>query len=100
MPTKSTQSSSEGIINHYGAVRIRAVGSASLQLTLYSPSETKESVLRPLVLQSATDKEMNRLSNFTQQRAKLEIRTTEIGEIFNINKIIIFVKPTAKSYPE
>ena len=90
----------EEVINHYGAVRLRATGSASLKLKLYSLDEVKQSTLTPIILSSSNNIEPNRLSNFTQQRAKLEIRTTEINESFLISKIIIFIKPTAKSWPE
>ncbi len=92
--------SDEGIINHYGAVRLRVNGSASLQMTLFSLDETQSNVLVPVPLQSLTNVEPNRLSNFTQQRAKLQIKTTGLGETFQISKIIIFVKPVAKSFPE
>ena len=100
--TKSTfaRSANEEVINHYGAVRLRVNGSASLKLKLYSKDEVKSSTLLPLTLSSLTNVEPNRLSNFTQQRAKLEIRTTEVDETFQICKIIVFVKPVAKSYPE
>jgi len=92
MAKKSSAGKGEEVINHYGAVRLRVNGSASLQLTLYS--------LAPITIQSTTNIEPNRLSNFTQQRAKLQIKTTAIGETFLISKIIVFVKPVAKSYPE
>ena len=90
----------EEVINHYGAVRMHVNGSASLKLALFSLDDVKSSTLLPLVLQAKTNIEPNRLSNFTQQKATLEVRTTEIDEIFEISKIIVFVKPVAKSYPE
>jgi hypothetical protein len=94
------KSSNEEVINHYGAVRLRVNGSANLLLKLISLDEVKMRVLLPLVLQSKTYKEPTRLANFTQQRAKLEVRVTEINETFHISKIILFVRPVAKSYPE
>ena len=72
----------EEVINHYGAVRLRAVGSASMNLTLFSLDEVKQTTLLPLTLQVRNNIERNRISNFTQQRAKLELRTTEINEYF------------------
>ncbi len=100
MKLASRASSGEELINHYGAVRLRAKGSASLKLKLLSLDETKISNLLALTLQPTTNIEPNRLSNFTQQRAKLELRTTEINETFQISKVIVFVRPVAKSYPE
>ncbi len=93
-------SSAEEIVNHYGAVRLRVNGSASLQMTLFSLDEVQSNVLLPLTLSSITNIEPNRLSNFTQQRAKLQIKTTGLGETFQISKIIVFAKPVAKSFPE
>lgn len=90
----------EEVINHYGAIRLHVTGSASLKPTLFSLDEVKQFVLLPLTIQSKTNIEPNRLSNFTQQKAKLELRTTEINETFQISKVIVFVKPVAKSYPE
>jgi hypothetical protein len=90
----------EEVINHYGAVRLRVNGSAQLQMSLLSLDAVQQNVLVPIPLQSLTAVEPNRLSNFTQQRARLEIRTTNINETFVISKIIIFVKPVAKSWPE
>src|SRR5438874_1158272 len=98
MATK--KSSGEEVINHFGAARLRVNGSASLLLKLFSLDETKSSTLLPLTLDTSTNVEPNRISNFTQQRAKLELRTTEINEFFEISKIIVFVRPVAKSYPE
>jgi hypothetical protein len=100
MPSANSSRSNEEIINHYGAVRLRIVGSANLRLTLYSLDEVKVLPLIAVPLQSKTNIEPNRLSNFTQQRAKLELRITEINETFQCSKIIVFVKPVAKSYPQ
>jgi hypothetical protein len=93
-------SGGEEVINHYGAVRLRVNGSANLQLSLFSLDKTLQNILIPVPCQSLTAVEPNRLSNFTQQRAKLMIRTTEINETFQVSKIIVFVKPVAKSWPE
>ncbi len=100
--TKSNfaKSVNEEVINHYGAVRLRVKGSANLLLKLFSLDEVKQTTLLPVPILAKNNIEPNRLSNFTQQRAKLEIRTIEINETFQISKIIVFVRPTAKSYPE
>jgi hypothetical protein len=90
----------EEVINHYGAVRLRVKGTAQLQLTLLSLDETQANVLVPIQINSLTNIEPNRLANFTQQRAKLQIAVTNINENFIISKIIVFIKPVAKSWPE
>lgn len=98
MPTKTTPN--EQLINHYGAIRLRVTGSANLQMTLLSLDETESFVMTPLPIQTVTAVEPNRLSNFTQQRAKLLIQTTEINENFLISRIVIFTVPVANSWPE
>lgn len=101
MPKSSfSNTSNEEVINHYGAIRLRVNGSASIRPTLFSLDEIKQNALVAITIEEKTNKEPNRLANFTQQRAKLELRTTEINEVFQISKIIIFAKPVAKSYPE
>ena len=92
--------SSEEIINHFGAVRLRVKGSSSLRAAFYSLDEIFYAKMLAFPVVSATNVEPNRLGNMTQQRAKLELRTTEIDETFQISKIIVFIKPTAKSFPE
>lgn len=87
-------------IIHFGSVRLRVVGSGNLDLTLISLSETETQDLTPVVMSSATNRLPNVLSNFMQQRAQLEIYTDEIDEVFQIDKVIIYIKPTFTSYPQ
>ena len=90
----------EEVINHFGLVRFRIFGSANLKMTLFSLDETKYFSLLALAIKAKNNIEPTQLSNFTQQRAKLEIRTTEINETFQISKAIVYVRPVAKSYPQ
>lgn len=90
----------EGLINHFGIIRLRLNGLGNLRLRLLSLDEVKKKTLLPLVMSSLTNKEPTRLANFTQQRAQLEVRTIEIDETFKISKVIIFIKPVATSYPQ
>lgn len=87
------------IINHFGLVRLRLNGSGLLQLSLFSLDDVKVNVLLPLDMDTLTNIEPTRLSNFTQQRAYLDLRVTEINETFTISKIIVFTKPVAASFP-
>lgn len=95
----SSSSSSEEVINHYGAIRLRMTGTGNLKPTLYSFDKVKvlPLVAMPMVLK--TNIEPTRLSNFTEQKARLELRITELNETFKVSKIIVFAKPVAKSYP-
>jgi len=87
-------------IIHYGAVRIRVTGSGDLKLKLISLGDVHEKVITPIEMEDPTYKLPNQLTNFKQQRARLRLETTEIDEVFLIDKIIIYVKPVATGYPQ
>ena len=87
-------------ITHYGAVRVRVVGTGNLRLRLNSLSVTEIQELTPIPMQAATNRIPNVLSNFLQQRAQLRIYTNEIDEVFQIDKVIIYTKPIFTSYPQ
>jgi hypothetical protein len=93
------RSSDEMLVNHFGFTRIRLTGSGLLHQRLQSLGEVREFVMVPLVMASPTDIEPTRLANFTQQRASLEGKTTQINEVFEISKIVVFSKQVATSYP-
>lgn len=90
---------SENIL-HFGLVRLRVVGQGNLELFLRSLDNVRSVQLADLSLQATNNIEPTRLSNFTEQRAQLEGKTVNIGENFNISKIIIFVRPVGTSYPQ
>jgi hypothetical protein len=87
------------MILNFNAVRVRALGSGSLRLSLLGLSEVKTKTLLPLTLSTSSDKELTRIANFNGERAQLEIRTTGINEQFKISRITVFVKPIFTSYP-
>jgi hypothetical protein len=94
------KSVNEEVVNHYGAIRLHATGSASLVPTLLSLDGIYSFQLQSMDLQPRSNIVINKLSNFIQQEAQLELRTININETFQCNKIILFVRPVAKSYPE
>ena len=49
---------------------------------------------------ASTNIEPVSLANFTDQRAQIEFKTTEINETFSISRMVIFVRPTATGYPQ
>lgn len=99
--TKSNfaKSVNEGVVNHYGAIRTHITGSGNLKSTLFSLDYLKLFSILALTLKTRNNIEPTRLANFTQQRASLELRITEINEYFQVSKVLVFVKPVAKSYP-
>lgn len=86
-------------LTHYGAIRLRVVGSGNLDLSLHSLDNVRNSTLVTLALSSLTNREPTRLCNFIEQRAQLRIGTNLINETFKINRIIVFVKEVYSSYP-
>jgi len=92
------KSSSEAII-HSAAIRMRVVGIGNLLLFLRSLDNVRNTMLKPIPMETRTNREPTVLSNFNEQRIQLHLITTNLGEIFNISKIIMFVKPVATDYP-
>lgn len=66
---------------------------------MHSLDEVVNQDLLSITMQATTNREPFRLANFSQQRIRLELKTTEIDETFRITKIILFVKPLAAEYP-
>jgi len=94
----SKKSSSEAII-HSAAIRMRVTGIGNLRLFLHSLDDVKNSQLKPIPMEVKTNREPTVLSNFNEQRIQLHLITFALGEVFNISKIIMFVKPVATDYP-
>lgn len=98
MAKKRNQFSGE--VLHFNAVRLRVTGSGSLLLYLNSLDEVKVSQLPSITMAASTNIEPVSLANFTDQRAQIEFKTTEINETFSISRMVIFVRPTATGYPQ
>jgi len=88
----------DGII-HFGAIRLRVVGSGNLIPTFYSLDNITSQVLVALPMSVTTDKEPTRLANFISQKAFLKLGTTELNEYFKIDKVIVYIRPIFMEYP-
>lgn len=97
MAKKSSGSSCNEI--HVVAVRMRVLGAGNLKLTLSDLSDVQSLSLIDLPMFAATRIEPTRLANFQSQRIRLEGKTTEIDETFQISKIVLFAKAVAVEYP-
>lgn len=86
-------------ISHFAAIRVRANGTGNLQMTVYSLDDVRSKTLVPFVMQTTTRIVPTRLVNFMEQRAAFELKTTEMDEVFRINRIVIFMKEVFTSYP-
>lgn len=86
-------------ILHFGAIRFRVNGQYNMKLSLYSLDDTYSTELLPLPITELPGREPTRRCNFMAQRAKLKISTDKINEYVKINRIVIFAKARATSYP-
>lgn len=85
--------------HHIVGVRMRVIGIGNLQLSLTDLDDTQTETLVPLPMTLTTRIEPFRLANFQSQRIRLVGKTTEIGEHFKIQRIIVFGKPVVMEYP-
>lgn len=88
-----------GELIHFGAIRFRVVGTGNLKLTLRSLQDAVIHFLIDIPMVTVTNREPTRLVNYIDQRGCLRLGTTAINEVFEISKIIVFVKPVATGYP-
>jgi hypothetical protein len=87
-------------VNHFGAVRIRIVGSGNLLSKLQSLDDVYELDLSSAVLSATSNKSITILSNFMQTKAKFRMEINEIDEYFKVDNIMIYIKPTFTSFPQ
>ena len=86
--------------NHFNAVRVRALGSGSLDLSLQTLDDLTIVNIEPITLSNAPGRYFNQLVNLTTQKARVHISTNEIDEVFTIRQIIVYVKPIATGFPQ
>jgi len=86
-------------IQHFGAVRTRITGSGNLIPTFIGLDSTLSSQLASIVMSTTSGREPRVLANFVGQRARLEFKTVNANEFFNVNRIIIFIKPMYTEFP-
>lgn len=93
-------------ILHTTSVRMRVRGTGNLDMKLRALVEPEdvdppvEVSLLPVVMVAGTPRAVNTLANFESQYTQLEITTDEIDEYFRIDKVTIYVKEVATSYPQ
>jgi len=94
----SEQSSGEST-SHFGSIRIRVEGIGNLKMAVFSLNDMNSKILVPFVMEQKARYAPTRIVNFVEQRASFGLQTTEKGEKFRINRIVIFTKELYKSYP-
>jgi hypothetical protein len=86
-------------IAHVTGVRMRLNGTGELKMSLHNLDDTRTFTMLPLQMQTSPGLEPTRIANFRSQRTKFRILTTELNEYFLIQRVIVFIKPSASSYP-
>lgn len=87
-------------IYHFNGVRLRANGQGNLKLKLFSLDDAREQALSDYRLSENSGRQLTVLANFTEQRVSLEVRTYNINDYFRINRIVIFSRWRASSFPQ
>lgn len=86
-------------ISHFAAIRVRLNGNGELKMRVFSLDDERVKTLVPFQMAFTSRTLPTRIVNFMEQRASFELRTTEMGEKFRINRIVIFMKEVFKSHP-
>lgn len=86
-------------ILHFCAVTLRINGTGNCDMTLIGLDSAKTKNLAALVMATAPGKEPTVLTNFNSQRARLRIKTDEIDEYMKVNRVILWIKERATSFP-
>lgn len=89
-----------GELIHFGAVRMRTIGSGNLDLEFRSMDDVNTQALTAIALSATTNREPTVLANFRDQRGQLRFSVNAINEYFTISKIVIFIKPYQTGYPQ
>lgn len=84
---------------HSNLVRIRALGSGNLDIEMLGYNDILTQTLPAVSLVSTQSRERDRLCNFTSQATKVKVSMDAINEWFNINSLIVFIKPSWSSGP-
>jgi hypothetical protein len=60
----------------------------------------KTKTLAPLTMATSPGRETTTLTNFNSQRARLRMQTTTLDEYMKVNRVVIWIKERATSYPK
>jgi hypothetical protein len=96
---RSHGSDGEDIV-HFNAIRFRVNGTGDLQLELFSLDDADSQQLNSIPMSLKPGRQPTVLANFVTQRMSLTATTRNINDYFRINRIIIFSKYYASSYPQ
>jgi hypothetical protein len=94
-----SEGSSGESVSHFGAIRVRVYGTGQLLMSAFSNDDVKYKTMVPFKMAKLNRITPTRIVNFVEQRASFELKVTNPNEFFRIQRIIIFSKVSATSYP-
>ena len=84
---------------HLGGVRYRVVGAGTLKTIARTMDSIRSEQLANITLVIVTNKEQTILSNLSARRLMIDLYTENIDELFEFNRIILFIKPIFTQKP-
>lgn len=87
-------------ILHFGAITLRINGSGLCRMTLIGLDDTRTKTLSPLTMATSPGREPTTLTNFNSQRARVRILTNEFDDYMRVNRVVIWIKERATSFPK
>lgn len=89
----------ENII-HSAGLRIRVTGEGNLKNQLYTLDSIRVQNLANIALSLLTNREPSVLANFSSNRIMYRMYTEEIDELFEVSRIIVFIKTLYTQRPQ
>ncbi len=86
-------------ILHFCAVTLKINGTGNCDMTMIGLDSVKTRSLSPLVMNATNSREPTVLTNFNSQRARLRMETDVIDEYMRVNRIVLWIKERATSFP-
>lgn len=90
---------SESVINHYAAIRVRVVGSGTLEVRLYGMDLTANLQTPSIILETAPGTEKTQTFLFEASRALVDLRIASINDWFYWNKITLYANALWNDLP-
>lgn len=87
-------------INHFAGIRLRVIGNGNLTPEFRTLGNVITKTLVDIPMTNPARIEPYRIANFISQRATLKLGTTQLDEWFEINTLVIFLKPIFAQYPQ
>jgi hypothetical protein len=87
-------------LHHCVAVRYRVTGSGQFHSNLEGLDTVNGQLISPITLIGNSERYPNQLTNFIEQRMRVEFYVDAIDEYFTLRQISLYIKPVASGYPQ